>query len=108
MKESELLAEARDELYKGWVQNTMASGNNVCAMGALRRATMGNIQNGAAAVFNKARTALDLKATEMGEDIAKGFRPASVMAFNDHLDTRKQDVLNLLDKTIIGLEEQGR
>jgi hypothetical protein len=111
MKVSELLAAARDELFKGWTQGKLKDNvGNVCAVGALRRATMGHIQEGSVAVFNKARTALNVKATEMKADVGMvdGFGPnIAVESFNDFGGTTKDDMLALFDKTIIGLEEVG-
>lgn len=79
---------------------------SVCAVGALRRATLNNIQQGSAALFGKARYVLNLKAREMAADV--GLPPQiHVENFNDGADTGKQDMLNLFDKAIIGLEERG-
>lgn len=109
MKESELIADARDELSMGWTQRTIMNSNtgSVCAVGALRRATLNNIQHGAAALFAKARQTLNLKAREMAADVGIGYPLAGVENFNDFNGTGKQDMLNLFDKAIIGLEERG-
>lgn len=109
MKVSELLAEARDEVFKGWVQKTVRDNvGNVCAVGALRRATMNHIQDGSVKVFPKARKALDAKAREMAADVGGGdFSINVVESFNDFWGTDKQAMLNLFDKVIIGLEEVG-
>lgn len=108
MKVSELVAQARDELFKGWAKGTLSDGQNVCAVGALRRATMANLQNGAPAVFKEAREALNLKAGEMSADVGMPFATGAVESFNDFYGTKKEDVLNLFDKATISLEEQGR
>jgi hypothetical protein len=114
VKVSELLAYARDELFKGWTHGELvdAQTGNVCAVGALRRATMSNVQNGSAKVFNEARRVLNVKAREMAADVGvrgpSGFGISRVEEFNDFCLTTQQDVLNLMDKAIIGLEEQGR
>jgi hypothetical protein len=110
MKASELLSDARDELFQGWEKGTLLneSTGGVCAVGALRRSCMNNIQNGAAAVFGKARDALNVKSREMSADVGiNGTYPLRVEEFNDWAKTEKSDVLNMFDKAIIGLEEQG-
>lgn len=111
MKVSELLADARDELSMGWEQGSLmnAATGSVCAVGALRRATLNNIQQGSAALFGKARQVLNLKSREMAADV--GLLDNAVVHvenFNDWRNTGKQDMLNLFDKAIIGLEEQGQ
>lgn len=114
MKPSELVAQARDELFKGWAKGTLMNGEgSVCAVGALRRATMANVQNGAVGVFKEARQALNAKAVEMAADVGidSSYWSApltQVETFNDYRGTQKQDMLNLFDKTVIGLEETGR
>lgn len=109
MKVSELLADARDELSMGWEKGRLmnAQTGGVCAVGALRRATMNNIQQGSAALFSKARQALNLKSREMRADIGYPGDFSSVESFNDWAKTERADVLNMFDKTIIGLEERG-
>lgn len=107
MKVSELLAHARDELYKGWTKGALAKGQNVCAVGALRRATMGNIQNGSTRVFKEARTLLNVKAREMAADVGIDWEFDGVEQFNDWSGTTHDDMLNLFDKTIIGAEEKS-
>lgn len=113
MKASELLSDARDELFQGWEKGTLLneSTGGVCAIGALRRATVSNIHNGATKVFGEARCALNEKAFEMAADIGYDtgiYRRLAVESFNDASGSGKGDLLNLFDKTIIGLEEQGK
>lgn len=105
MKVSELLAQARDELFKGWVSGKLldVQSGGVCAVGALRRATMSNIQNGSSAVFWEARTELNRKACEMSNS-----RFDLVEHFNDHFASGKQDMLDLFDKAIVSVEEVGK
>lgn len=98
MKVSEFLAQARDELFKGWTkgayQNTQGQ---VCAIGAIERVALSTMEIEAAA---KAQQAINEKALEVyGMDI--------VQSVNDDRSTTKQDVLDLFDKSIIGLEERG-
>lgn len=109
MKISELLAEARDELSQGWEKHTLlnAKTGSVCAVGALRRATMNHVQDGAIPLFRKARTMLNAKAVEMADDVSMLGASTGVEGFNDWAMTSKQDVLNLFDKVIITAEETG-
>lgn len=104
MKVSELLSAARDELFKGWTTGTLMneSTGNVCAVGALRRATMNHVPQGSVTVFNAAVRALNAKAEEMSNSAT-----LTVMGFNDHFAQSKQDVLDLFDKAAIGAEEMG-
>lgn len=98
MKPSELLAEARDELYAGWTQGEYVSAvGNVCAIGAVERCAMRNMAFAEAGV---AQNALNAKALEI-------YGVNSVQRANDSMVSGKQDVLDLMDKCIIGLEEVG-
>lgn len=98
MKTSELLGEARDELANGWTQGTYAtSQGSVCAVGAIERAALRNMDIVAA---GKAQQEINRLTQEIYGD-------SRVQVFNDRPGTTKQDVLDLFDKCIIGLEERG-
>jgi hypothetical protein len=98
MKVSELLGEARDELYKGWTQGSYVNNaGHVCAVGAIERVAMRHQDIVAAA---KAQAEINRLTAEI-----YGYN--MVQSFNDRYNTSKQDVLNLFDKCIIGLEERG-
>lgn len=99
MKASEFLAQARDEVFKGWTQHSYrTTAGQVCAVGAIERVAMATMAIETAAA---AQAALNAKALEVHGKV-------QVQYVNDHVATRRQDVLDLFDKTIIGLEEQGR
>lgn len=98
MKTSELLGEARDELYKGWTQGEYANHiGHVCAIGAIERVALRHQDIVAAA---KAQQEVNRLAKEI-------YGCSMVQSFNDRYNTGKQDVLDLFDKAIIGLEERG-
>lgn len=98
MKASELLAEARDELFQGWVQGSYVTQEGaVCAIGAVERVAMKNMAFAQAGV---AQDALNAKAQEI-------YNTAYVQNVNDTFARGKQDMLDLFDKAIIGLEEVG-
>lgn len=98
MKVSELLGEARDELAMGWTRHAYATTQgHVCAIGAIERVALRNMDIAAAA---KAQQEINRLAQEI-------YGESRVQEFNDRLNTRKQDVLDLFDKCIIGLEERG-
>lgn len=99
MKVSEFLAEARAELDAGWVQGTWQTGNGeVCHEGACDRVAMRHLDQ--IPVAAAARKAIDEKALEM-------FGMPTGRAANDTTGRQKQEMLDLYDKTIIGLEERG-
>lgn len=97
MKASEVLGEARDELYLGWAQgNYVGQAGTVCAIGAIERVALKNMAIAEAGI---AENALQEKAREIYN--------CSVQRFNDNGRTLKEHVLELFDKTINGLEEIG-
>jgi hypothetical protein len=99
MKASELAADARDELFQGWTQSAYVTNEGtVCAIGAVERVAMRNMAFAQAGVV---QAALDEKAAEIFG------KPCLVQEFNDYMRTTKQDMLDLFDKTVIGLEEKG-
>ena len=100
MKVSEVLTEARAEVEKGWYQGGYEDGyGGVCALGAIRRVVAKTIHP--FLCYQDAHFPLAEKLQEI-----YGFD--SISQFNDEPTTTKQDVLDLFDKTIIGLEEVGR
>jgi hypothetical protein len=98
MKVSEFLAQARDELFKGWTKNAYHNGEGqVCAIGAIERVALSTMAIEEAA---RAQAEINAKAREIhGVDV--------VQHLNDAGKTSKQDMLDLFDKTVIGLEERG-
>jgi hypothetical protein len=99
MKISELLAEARDELAQGWTQRAYSTASgNVCAVGAIERVALRHMDVQAAAAAQ----------AEINRLTREVYGEMRVQYFNDRVDTQKQDVLDLFDKAIIGLEEQGK
>lgn len=98
MKVSEFLAAARDEVFKGWTQRSYrTTAGAVCAVGAIERVAMATMAIETAAA---AQAALNAKALEVHGS-------SMVQSVNDKTSTSQQDVLDLFDKTVIGLEEQG-
>lgn len=99
MKASELLNEARDELFQSWTQGSYVTAEgSVCAVGAIQRCAMRNMAFAEAGV---AQNALDAKAFEI-------YGESMVQHVNDSWTIRKQDMLDLFDKSSIGLEEVGK
>lgn len=98
MKPSELLGEARDELYTGWVKQAYVNAEgSVCAVGAVERCAMKHMAFAEAGV---AQEALNAKALEI-------YGKTAIQHVNDNHATSKQDMLDLFDKSINGLEESG-
>lgn len=99
MKVSEFIGHARDELFKGWTQGAYRTNKGqVCAVGALERVAMQNLSEVATA--GKAQEAINAKAKEV-------YGVHRVQSINDRSTTGQQDMLDLFDKTMIGLEERG-
>jgi hypothetical protein len=99
MKVSELLAEARDELASGWVRGAYSRNTGeVCAMGAIERVALRHMDIQAAAAAQ----------AEINRLTKEVYGVSQVQSFNDYVASGKQDVLDLFDKAIIGLEEQGK
>lgn len=97
MKQSEYLGHVRAVVAKGWHQGSATDmRGNWCSIGALSLAA---VEACAGEWYGPTLRLLDDRCRE------QGFR--YLMAFNDHPSTTKQDVLNFLDKTILGLEERG-
>jgi len=101
---SEILSDARGRLDRGWCQGTSADEHgNLCAMAAVSAAVLYAKQLGVEThtVFPHPSDALSEKVKEFGSY-------ETVVQFNDDPRTSKQDVLNLFDKAILGLQEKGR
>lgn len=107
MKASEVLAAARDEIEKGWTQNTFEDHEgSVCAVGAISRAAAQHKDtvdglDGFIDLCDAQETA-----TAALERLVHEHGGRSIMSYNDHA-TDKQQVLDLFDKAIAGLEERG-
>lgn len=98
MKVSEFLAQARDELFKGWTKGSYQNQvGQVCAIGAIERVAMNTMAIEEAA---QAQAAINAKAREV-------HGVSQVQHINDSMGTSKQDMLDLFDKAINGLEEHG-
>lgn len=98
MKVSEFLAQARDELFKGWTKGSYQNEDGqCCAIGAIERVAMNTM---AIEEAGKAQEAINAKAREV-------HGVSQVQHINDSMGTSKQDMLDLFDKTVIGLEERG-
>lgn len=81
MKASELLNEARDELYQGWAQGAhVTAEGSVCAVGAVQRCAMRHMAFAEAGV---AQNALNEKAKEI-------YNVGMVQSVNDHIARDKQ------------------
>lgn len=93
MKTSEQLGIAREYLDStGWIQGALAREGSVCVVGALFRTD------------TYATNTIKALADKIFELVGE---PISLPTYNDHHATCKRDVLDLFDKTIIGLEEVG-
>ncbi|AWH13963.1 hypothetical protein SEA_HALLEY_152 [Mycobacterium phage Halley] len=106
MKTSEFVSQARDEIYQGWTQNSYRTDQGVCVLGALDRVALHNLHQGPEETV-KARAKAQKEIEKMAEELFPDAWNGSIPALNDSFSTTKDDVLNLLDKTTIGLEERG-
>lgn len=104
MKTSEILADARDHVMRGWCKHVSVDGQgNVCAVGAIAWA-----EKLAGIVDPTIRYELKIYPYSALMRAVEEFGDyGSVPAFNDDARTTKADVLNAFDKAIIQLEEQG-
>lgn len=108
MKASEVLSSARDILNTGWHKGWFSDGKgNYCAIGACMKAAEVGLMT--PEVFQKlprksgyrgATAALSDKLFEMTGE-------GELSEYNDDPKVTKQDMLDLFDKTIAGLEEKG-
>jgi len=102
MKVSEFVAQVRDVLSGHWTQGRYKNEHtgDVCILSGCERVTLYNIaEQDIVPTAARAVKAINKKTHEMHN--------VSIIPFNDDDDTNHQDVLNLLDKTVIGLEERG-
>lgn len=108
MKASEVLSSARDILNTGWHKGWFSDGRgNYCAIGACMKAAEVGLMTPEVydappheSGYRGAVSALTDKVFEMtGEGL--------LSEYNDDPKTTKQDMLDLFDKTIAGLEEKG-
>lgn len=131
-KASEKLAQARDRVAKGWYQGDYEDGDgNVCALGALFTAfdwmqrcgpmfapeylevpgTAQDPRPAGATHWVTAVKALRTKINEVAPEVHPNDSPWDwqyVAHYNDLDETTLEDMINVFDKAIIGLEEQGR
>jgi hypothetical protein len=104
MKLSEFIADARDHLAQNWAKGTYRSHTGgVCGISALERAAMQNLTKGGPRLLPQAQAILERKIREITDG-----RHAHIPTYNDAHDIDQQDMLNLMDKAIIGLEESGQ
>lgn len=95
MKDSEILWVARSNVKRGWCQEKARDEvGNVCLVRAI-----GDVIQPRVADFR-----LELRLLDHLRETLHGISP---IKFNDHPDTTKRDVLDLLEKTAIRLEEKG-
>ncbi|ASZ74218.1 hypothetical protein SEA_HANNACONDA_144 [Mycobacterium phage Hannaconda] len=106
MKTSEFVASARDEIYQGWTKNSYRNDQGVCILGALDRVAMHNLHIDVEETV-KARAKAEAEIKKMAKELFPDVWDGDIPALNDRYDTTKEDVLALLDKTTIGLEEKG-
>ena len=96
MRDSEILWEAAGNVRRGWCQDKARDeSGNVClvrAIGDVIRQPLADIP-------------LSVRLLDHLRDTLGGVSP---LKFNDHPDTTKSDVLDLLVETAIRLQEQGR
>ena len=104
MKTSEFIDAARDELHMGWVQRSYSDGQSVCVIGALDRVALRHLGNGGIIARAQAQQELEKTAAEMFPDIWSG----NIPDLNDYYRTTKDDMLALLDKCSLKLDEVGR
>lgn len=104
MKTSQMVNEGRDELYQGWTQGDYKNEQGVCVLGALDRVAMRHLANGGVKARAEAQKEIEKMAAELFPDVWR----SSIPGLNDSYRTTKEDMLNLLDKTAISLEEHGR
>lgn len=101
MKTSKILSDARGRLDRGWCQRVGADEHgNLCAVAAVGVAESAAIGLGVSPTIPYPVDALYEKLKEFGSY-------QTLVEFNDDPHTSKQDVLNLFDKTILGLQEKG-
>jgi hypothetical protein len=111
MKTSEYLTAARERVAEGWVQGIFEDYRGyVCTTGALRRAEENhNIQPG---TYAEGRAVLVNKILEeypvgMWTLLASEGSLISIPVWNDHKGRTQQEVLNMFDKSILALQEEG-
>lgn len=100
---SEIVGEMSDVLKRdGWIQNEFSTSNGRCLYGAYQEAMMSlSIEVGNADVGEEVYFAIQDKIRETCGGIY------SMAAYNDREGRAVGEVLTLLDKTRIGLEEKG-
>jgi hypothetical protein len=113
MKASEFLSEAREHVAEGWTQGMFQDFRGVCASGAMMvvdRYHGGDTYE----VYSEACDAMGLQIIEqypVGRWICptswRGPGHVSIPSWNDDDERTQQQVLDIFDKTILGLQEAG-
>lgn len=99
IKTSEVLELAKLEIERGWCKfHLQDRAGNVCAVGAVVK-VLGRLDLNAdySAIFALNKTTKEL-----------GWEAHGLVGFNNHRDTRKEDVVAVFEKTIAALQEQGK
>jgi hypothetical protein len=97
VKTSEFIREAMGHVEKGWCKGTTVDDSgNVCMGGALANTMITELDN---RVYYAAKFALMNKVRELGWQY--------ITLMNDDPLTTKQDVLNVMEKAALSLEEKG-
>lgn len=104
MKVSELINTARGHLGKGWTKGTYHSGESVCAIGALERATMEHLHEGGIQAFKPAEEIVRKKLNELLGIPEDFWKP--IPDLNDRYDTTREDVEMAFEKAQIEAEEK--
>lgn len=104
MKVSELIETARGHLGRGWTKGSYHAGRNVCAIGALERATMEHLHEGGVQAFEPAKKIVHKKLCEVLAIPVDTWREIPTM--NDANDTTREDVEMAFEKAQIEAEEK--
>lgn len=109
MSASEVLGQARDIVANGWCKGALNDHRgNHCALGALYAAEAKDVFE-PSILSGDARVAFGA-ISDIAEELGYTFDwgHGNIVAFNNAPETTHQDVLNLFDKAIAGLEERGQ
>jgi hypothetical protein len=98
VKTSEFLAQAKGVIEtEGWIQGDLFNALGVCPEGAMKFAAIHHMTPG----WHEGRKAFRDKIYEMYGEL-------SISRWNDEPGRTKREVLEVFEKTIIGLEERGQ
>jgi hypothetical protein len=110
VNEAEIIKEARDIVAGGaWTKGHMRranadGGSSYCALGALHEASMLSIELRSKCIHMTERFAPDVECAGLFNSdgfLLETLRPLS--RFNDHPDTRLEDIVNIFDKALAEL-----